>query len=302
MSEKSVPERCGYVALIGRPNVGKSSLLNCLLGQKIAITSRRPQTTRHRILGIKTSAAAQAVYVDTPGVHREQKRALNRYMNRTAKNAVHDVDVIVFVLEALQWGRQEDEILALLKGVSAPVLVALNKVDRVTDKEALLPFIARLARAREFAALVPVSALKGDNVDRLEAEVTARLPPGPPFFPEDQVTDRSERFLAAELVREKLTRRLGQELPYALTVDVEQFKDEGRLVTIAAAIWVERDSQKAIVIGSGGAVLKAVGQAAREEMERLFQRKVFLKLWVGVKKNWPEDQRLLRSLGYTDEG
>jgi GTP-binding protein Era len=290
--------RCGYVAIVGRPNVGKSTLLNRILGQKISITSRKPQTTRHRILGIKTTAAAQAIYIDTPGLHRGVRQAINRVMNRAAAAAIADVDVVLFVTECLKWQDGDEHVLGLLQEVRKPVILVLNKIDRLRDKEQLLPYIARLRERREFAAIVPVCATRGTQTEALEEEVRRLLPESPPLFPEEQVTDRSERFLAAELVREKLTRLLGDELPYAVTVEIEQFKESPELTSIAAVIWVEREAQKAIVIGRQGHMLKQIGTQAREEMERLFGVKVYLQLWVKVKEKWSDDERALRSLGY----
>ncbi len=293
--------RCGFVALIGRPNVGKSTLMNTLLGQKISITSRKPQTTRHRILGIKTTDSAQFVYVDTPGLHHHARRALNRALNRAASEVLHDVDVVVFLVEAGQWTEEDDLVLQKLAGVEAPVILAVNKVDRFRKKDGLLEYLAEAGARRDFAAVVPLSALNGDNLDALEGEIEQRLPESPPFFPEDQITDRSERFLAAELIREKLFRHLGQELPYGLTVEIERFQEDGGLLRINGLIWVERKSHKAIVIGRQGRMLKRVGREAREDMERLFGQKVFLELWVKVKEGWADDERALRSLGI-DEG
>lgn len=292
--------RCGFAAIIGRPNVGKSTLLNRLVGQKITITSPRPQTTRHNILGVKTLPAAQIVYVDTPGLHRGGKSAINRYMNRTAKSALTGVDAVIWVIEALRWTEEDQDILAGLAEITAPVFLAVNKIDKTEDKSALLPFLQEMAQKREFAAIVPVSARGGDNLERLEAALTAVLPEGAAQYPEDQVTDRSERFLAAELVREKLMRRLGEELPYAVTVQIEQFSEQNGVLHIHAVIWVEKESQKAIVIGKGGAVLKEIGRRARVSMEHAFGAKVFLKTWVRVKESWSEDERLLRQLGYDD--
>lgn len=289
--------RCGLVALVGRPNVGKSTLLNRILGQKISITSSKPQTTRHRILGIKTTAQAQVVYVDTPGLHRGGKRALNRALNRAASDAIADVDLVVFVVEAGHWTDEDELVLQRLGQAGLPVLLAVNKIDRLTDRAQLLPELQALAARFDFAEVLPLSATRGENLDRLEQCVTSRLPEGPPYFPEEQITDRSERFLAAELIREKLFRRLGQELPYGLTVQIEQFKDDDGLLRIHGLVWVERDSQKAIVIGKGGAMLKQIGREARLDMERLFGAKVFLQLWVKVKSGWADDERALRSLG-----
>lgn len=292
--------RCGYVAIIGRPNVGKSTLLNRILGQKISITSRRPQTTRHRILGIKTTDDAQLLYVDTPGLHRAGGRAMNRYMNRVATAALQDVDVILFVVEGTRWTSEDQDILERLKSTAVPVILVVNKLDKVSDKDALLPHFQELSQAREFAHIIPVSARSGKNVAMLEKEVSALLPAAPPLYPEDQVTDRSERFLAAELIREKLMRQLGQELPYAMTVEIEKFSMENGVAHIHAVIWVERPGQKAIVIGKEGATLKEIGSQARQDMEKIFDGKVFLRLWVKVKEGWSEDERALRSLGYDE--
>jgi len=292
--------RCGFAAIIGRPNVGKSTLLNRIVGQKLTITSSRPQTTRHKILGIKTSPQGQVVYVDTPGLHRAGKGAINRYMNRTAKSALADVDVLLWVIEAMRWTDEDQDILAALAMSKAPVILVVNKVDKVSDKTALLPFLEELSLKREFTAVIPLSARSGDNVERLETLVISLIPEGEAFFPEDQVTDRSERFLAAELLREKLMRRLGEELPYAVTVQIEEFSEQNDVLHIHAVIWVEKESQKAIVIGKGGEALKEIGRRARIEMEQAFGAKVFLKTWVRVKESWSEDERLLRQLGYDD--
>jgi GTP-binding protein Era len=292
---------CGYVALIGRPNVGKSTLLNRILGQKISITSRRPQTTRHRVLGIKTLPSAQFIYVDTPGIHGFSGRAMNRYMNRTASSALLDVDVVVFLVDGLHWNADDDLVLERLKPVTCPVILAVNKIDRLASREALLPGLQALANRRAFAQIIPLSARKGDNVQALEDCIDSLLPVAPPLFPEDQVTDRSERFLVAELVREKLFRKLGRELPYGLAVEVEHFRRAADMTHIHALIWVERQSQKNIVIGRQGRVLKEVGQQARRDIEALIDSRVNLKLWVKVKEGWADDERALRSLGYTEE-
>lgn len=290
--------RSGFVALVGRPNVGKSTLLNRLVGQKISITSRRPQTTRHRILGIKTESGYQIVFVDTPGLHAAQPRAMNRYLNRAASDSLADVDVVVFLTDGVRWQDDDDWVLQKLRDLSCPVIAAINKVDRIADKEALLPFMQMLAGKREFAEIIPLSARTGDRLDVLEAAVLERLPVSLPLYDEDQVTDRSQRFLAAELVREKLFRRLGEEIPYGLTVEIESFKEEGNLLRIHALIWVEKASQKPIVIGHKGQLLKDVGREAREDMQEAFDRKVFLQLWVKVKEGWADDERALHSLGY----
>ncbi len=293
--------RCGYIALVGRPNVGKSTLLNRLLGQKISITSKRPQTTRHRILGIKTGKTAQFIYVDTPGLHNYSGRAMNRQMNRAASTALQDVEVVVFIVEGMRWTADDDLVLKELERVRCPVVLAVNKVDLIANKEELLPALQALSEKRAFEQIIPLSAVRGDNVAELEGCVEALLPESAPFFPEDQVTDRSERFLVAERVREKLFRKLGKELPYGLTVEVEDFRREASITHIHALIWVERQSQKNIVIGKQGRLLKEVGQQARLDIEQLLDSKVNLKLWVKVKEGWADDERALRSLGYTDE-
>lgn len=293
--------RCGYIALVGRPNVGKSTLLNRLLGQKISITSKRPQTTRHRIIGIKTGSRSQQIYVDTPGLHQYSGRAMNRHMNRVATLALSDVDVVVFLVEGLRWTADDDLVLEKIGLVDYPVVLAVNKVDLIADKQSLLPGLQELSARHAFTRIIPVSASKGDNVAELEACVEALLPEAPPFYPEEQVTDRSERFLVAERVREKLFRSLGKELPYGLTVEVEQFRREARIIHIHALIWVERQSQKNIVVGRQGRVLKSVGRQARLEIEEFLGSKVNLKLWVKVKEGWADDERALQSLGYTDE-
>lgn len=293
--------RCGYIALVGRPNVGKSTLLNRLLGQKISITSRRPQTTRHRILGIKTGKSAQFVYVDTPGMHHYSGRAINRHMNRAASMALEGVDVVVFLVEGLRWTADDALVLRQLESTRCPVILAVNKVDQIANKESLLPGLQALAGKRDFAEIIPLSATRGDNIAELEACVEALLPEAGPLFPQDQVTDRSERFLVAELVREKLFRKLGRELPYGLTVEIEAFRQAEHIIHIHALIWVERQSQKHIVVGRQGGVLKEVGQQARKDIERLLDSRVNLKLWVKVKEGWADDERALRSLGYTHD-
>ena len=293
--------RCGYIALVGRPNVGKSTLLNRILGQKISITSRRPQTTRHRVLGIKSQPAAQLIYVDTPGIHDFSGRAMNRHMNRTASSVLQDVDVVVFLVDGLHWTADDDLVLKKLGQLKSPVILAVNKIDLLGNREELLPRLQALSEKHRFLHIIPISAGKGDNVEELEAAIERLLPQAPPLFPEDQVTDRSVRFLAAELVREKLFRKLGKELPYGLTVEIEQFKSDTNITHIHALIWVERKSQKYIVIGKQGRMLKEVGIEARRDIEALIDGKVNLKLWVKVKEGWADDERALRSLGYTDD-
>ncbi|MDP4598425.1 MAG: GTPase Era [Pseudomonadales bacterium] len=300
MNESSVSERCGYVAIVGRPNVGKSTLLNYILGQKLSITSRKPQTTQHTLLGIKTSDGIQTVYVDTPGIHGDAKKAINRYMNRNARSVLRDVDVVVFVTDRTEW-QSDDEITAeAIKLSKAPVIVVINKVDLLKDKSVLLPQLQMLQARLPNAEIIPVSATHGDNLKTLEALIEAKLPAGPFMFPDDQVTDRSERFLVAEIIREKIVRQLGEEIPYAATIQIERFVTEGKILHIDALILVERDGQKAIIIGKGGARLKRIGSEARQDIESLLENKVMLKLWVKVKSGWSDDERALKSLGYDD--
>ncbi len=292
--------RCGYVAIVGRPNVGKSTLLNHVLGQKLAITSRKPQTTRHTLLGIKTEGAVQALYVDTPGLHKNSDKALNRYMNRSAQSALRDVDVVVFVVDRTRWTEEDEMVLERVRQVKCPVILAVNKTDRLEDKTELLPHLEWLAQQLPQAEIIPLSAQQGQNLALFEQLVAERLPENEHFFPEDQLTDRSSRFLAAELVREKIMRQLGEELPYQITVEIEDFKQEGHVLHIHALILVERDGQKKIIIGDKGERIKRIGQDARLDMEKLFDAKVMLNLWVKVKGGWSDDERALRSLGYLD--
>lgn len=292
--------RTGYVALVGRPNMGKSTLLNRILGQKLSITSRRPQTTRHQILGIKTEGDVQAIYVDTPGMHKQQEKAINRFMNKAAFQALKDVDVVVMLIDRLRWTEEDDMVLSAIKTQKAPVILAINKIDFIKDKDALLPWLEEVQQKYNFAHIVPISAKTGRNVEQLEQLIESFLPEGENFYPEDQITDRSSRFLAAELVREKIMRQLGDELPYEMTVEIEEFAHDGRILEISALILVERDSQKAIVIGEKGSRLKKIGIEARKDMEILFDNKVMLNLWVKVKSGWSDDERALRSLGYDD--
>lgn len=291
-------QKCGYVAVIGRPNVGKSTLINRILGQKLNITSRKPQTTRHNLLGIKTEGDCQTIYVDTPGMHKTQKKAINRLMNRSAESVISDVDVVVFVVDRLQWTEEDEHVLKRLEFVRCPVILVVNKVDQLADKTKLLPWLETLAKKYDFAQIVPLSALQGQSVELLESLIHDYLPESMHFYEEDQLTDKSERFLMAEIVREKIMRQLGHELPYEVTVEIEKFQEEERLVTLHALILVERDSQKAIVIGKQGQRLKKIGEEARKDMENLLGKKVMLKLWVKVKQGWSDDERALRSLGY----
>jgi GTPase len=292
--------RFGYVSIIGRPNVGKSTLLNQVLGQKVSIVTAKPQTTRQRIAGIKTTPQGQVVYVDTPGIQHSAKRALNRYMNRVAQAACNDVDLVLFLVEAGNWTRQDEFVGKTLHSVAVPVMLVLNKIDLVPDKTSLLAFIDKNFRADDYIGIMLISAKNGSGVDELEKQVLNRLPFSRPFYDEDQFTDRSERFLAAEMIREQLTTRLHQELPYALTVQIEEFKRKGDLLSIGAIIWVERESQKQITIGKSGAVLKQVGTGARIVLQDLFGEKVFLRLWVKVSKDWSDSEKLIERYGYTE--
>jgi GTPase len=289
--------RCGQVAIVGKPSVGKSTLLNALVGARIAITSRRPQTTRHRLRGIVTTAQAQFIFVDTPGFQTRHRSRLNERLNRAVRDSVADVDVIVVVLDAKGLAAADREVLALLPpGVAT--IAAVNKVDRLSDRDRLLPLIAQVAAAREFAAIVPVSAEKRWQLDVLTREIAACLPPGPPLYPAEDLTDRDERFLAAEYVREKIFRLLGEELPYATAVTVDRFTHEGDLRRIEATVLVEKASQRAILLGKDGARMKAIATAARRDMESLFGGKVFLEVWVRVSAGWADDERTLTRLGY----
>ncbi|MDW5375738.1 GTPase Era [Halomonas sp. HP20-15] len=294
-------QTCGFVAIVGRPNVGKSTLMNRILGQKISITSRRPQTTRHQVMGIKTENDAQFIYVDTPGMHiqsKDRNKAINRFMNQAATQALRDVDCVVFLIDRTRWTQEDDVVLDKLTHVKAPVILAVNKTDRMDDKSDLLPWLEKLQAKREFAAILPLSAKHGSNVPELEGEVAKYLPESIHYFPDDQVTDRSQRFLAAELVREKVMRQLGDELPYQMTVEIEEFRDEQRIIHISALMLVERPGQKKILIGENGERIKNIGREARLEMERAFGAKVMLNLWVKVKRGWSDDDRALKSLGY----
>ena len=291
---------CGYVALIGRPNVGKSTLMNHVLKQKISITSRKPQTTRHRIVGINTTPAGQAIYLDTPGMHDNQSRALNRHLNRTAETTLLGVDVIVWIIDGFSWHIYDEVIFKKLEQAGLPVILAVNKVDKVKDKDAILSFFDAAQHRYPFAQLIPISALRGINLEKLEELIFELLPENPLIFPEDQVTDRPQRFLAAEIVREKLTRRLGAELPYELTVEIERYEELETITKIYAIIWVERDTQKNIVIGKEGEMLKKVGTDARLDIERMIGQKVFIQLWVKVKRGWSDNERALQSLGFND--
>jgi GTP-binding protein Era len=301
MSIDDQVKKCGYIAIVGRPNVGKSTLLNHILGQKLSITSRKPQTTRHNLLGIKNYNNTQFLFVDTPGLHKDQKKALNRYMNHSVTTAIKDVDVIVFVVDKLQWLSEDELVAQRISNSNVPVILALNKVDQIENKEKLLPHLQYLTDMLKVQDIVPISALQNQNLDRLLDVIRLYLPENDHFYPEDQLTDKSSRFLAAELIREKITRQLGDELPYQMTVEIETFKETEKIIHIDALILVEREGQKRILIGDKGARIKQIGQQAREDMESLFDMKVMLKTWVKVKSGWSDDERALRSLGYHDQ-
>jgi len=296
-----VARRSGTVAIVGRPNVGKSTLLNRILGQKLVITCHKAQTTRHAVLGIKTRDEGQIAFVDTPGIHERGDSALNRYLNRAARAALADVDLALFVVEALRWTDEDAKALAAIAAGGVPAIAVVNKVDTVSDKTRLLPYLQALGTRHTFRDLVPVSATSGTQVEELERAVLAALPEGENAFPGDQITDRSERFFAAELLREQLMQRYGEELPYRTTVQIERFEDEGGRYRIHALIWVERPGQKAIVIGSRGEALKATATQARLEMQKLFACPVHLEVWVKIKKSWSSDEAALAVLGYGDQ-
>ena len=290
--------RCGFVAVVGRPNVGKSTLINAVMGRKVSIVTAKPQTTRHRILAVRTSGDIQIVFIDTPGLHRKASKAMNRMMNRTAASALADADLVLFVTEAERWTEEDGDVLRRLKSVKAPVVAVLNKVDLVKPKEKLLAIIDETSRRREFADIVPLSARKKDNVAALLDLIPRYLPESPHLFPAGMQTDRGADFHAAEVIREKLTLSLHQELPYGLTVQVEQYEESAEQTAIHAIIWVERDSQKGIVVGKGGAVLKRIGREARLELKEQLGRPVHLELWVKVKDNWADSEKDLLRLGY----
>lgn len=301
MQSEPIPFRCGYAAIVGRPNVGKSTLLNRIIGQKIAITSHKPQTTRHAILGIRTRDDAQILFVDTPGIHQRGKTALNRILNQTSESLLADVDVIVFVIQADVWNDEDEKVLSSVKHSGRPVLLVVNKIDQLKKRDQLLKILATLSAKHDFEQIIPVSALQGKQVNTVENEVVKLLPESPPFYPEDQVTDRSERFMAAELLREQLTRRYAKELPYAVTVEIERFQDEGHRYRVSAVIWVEKPGQKGILLGHQGNAMKETARIAREAMENCFGKKVWLDVWIKVKKSWSSDERSLASLGYMDQ-
>lgn len=302
LQSENPDQRCGFVAIVGRPNVGKSTLMNHILGQKLSITSRKPQTTRHQIMGIKTEDDLQIIYVDTPGLHKDEgKKALNRYMNKAASDALRDVDLVVFMVDRTAWTDEDQMVLDKVKRVRCPVILAVNKIDQLKDKTALLPQMESHSGRMDFADMVPLSAKDGHNVEALEQVIAKHMPKGTHHFPDDQLTDKSSRFMAAEMVREKLMRNLGDEVPYGTTVEIEEFKTaQNGILTISALILVERDGQKRIVIGDKGSRIKIIGRDARLDMERMFDSKVMLNLWVKVRRGWADDERALRSLGYND--
>lgn len=291
-------QRCGYVAIVGRPNVGKSTLLNHVLGMKLSITSRKPQTTRHQILGVKTVDDTQTIYVDTPGIHQRRGTAINKYMNRAATSVLNDVDIILFVVQANKWTEEDQAVLERFKKVSCPILLVVNKIDTLTNKKELLPLIDELSTHYDYAEILPVSALNGINVEILEQKIAPLLPENEFIYPDDQVTDRSMRFLASEIIREKLIRELGQELPYTSTVSIDKYVDAPDIVHIHATIYVESEGQKAIIIGKKGSRLKSIGTKSREDISKMIETKVYLNLWVKVREGWSNDERALRGLGY----
>jgi GTP-binding protein Era len=292
--------RFGLVALVGRPNVGKSTLMNRLVGQKLSIVTRRPQTTRHRILGVLTLPEAQVAFVDTPGMHLNRRGALNQYMNRTAEGALDDMDLVLFMVEAGRWTDEDANVLARIKDHGARAALVVNKMDRLKSRTQLLPYLQQRAGDHNYSEVIPISAERGDNVDRLLETLVPYMPEGPAQFPPDQVTDRSVRFLSAEAVREKLTRRLGDELPYGLGVEIEEFEELPHVTRIGAVIWLEKTSHKPIVIGKKGLLLKDVGIEARVDLEQLLEKKIYLRLWVKVREGWSDSERLLQRLGYHD--
>ena len=293
--------RAGYIAILGRPNVGKSTLLNHLICQKLSITSRKPQTTRHNILGVKTINNNQMVFVDTPGIHNAKDSAINRYLNKSAISVLHDVDIVLFVVDRDIWTDEDQKVAELLCDLSVPLFIIINKMDRVEKKETMLALASRISTQFKDAEVVPVSALSGSNLDRLEQLILRALPASEHFFPADQITDRSERFLATEIIREKIIRQLGKELPYQTAVELEEYSETESLVRIRALILVEREGQKKIILGQKGSRIKRIGQDARTDLEKMLGSKVMLTLWVKVKSGWSDSERTLRSLGYSTQ-
>ena len=294
----SQTKKTGMVSLIGKTNVGKSTLLNQLVEQKVSITSRKPQTTRQRLLGIKTDGSNQIIYVDTPGFHQGHKRALNKFMNKTALSSIEGVDIVLFVVDALNFSPTDEHLLNRVPPKDNQVMLVINKIDKVAKKEKLIPFVEEVIKLFPFSEVIPISALKRKNIDILEKEITKRLPVGAHLYPEDQIAGSSERFLASEIIREKCISRVGDEIPYRLSVVIDSFKEEDKLITIDGTIYIEKESQKGIVIGEQGKRLKAIGTAARKELEGMLDNKVMLRLWVKVKKDWTNDRSALNFMGY----
>ncbi len=293
--------RCGYISIVGRPNAGKSTLLNCLIGQKISITSRKPQTTRWQLTGIRSERDFQAIYIDTPGIQSEYDLAVHRHMNREAISSLNHVDVIVLVAEAMKWSDADNRILQLANETGLPVVIVISKIDRIKTREKLLPFIKKLSEAGGICEIIPVSVKKRENIDRLEQCLYSLLPVSPPVFPDNQVSNRNERFFAAEFIREKLIQKLGDELPYRIAVTIAEFSEKENIIFIDGVVWVENKSQQKIVIGKKGEVMKAVGESARKDMETMFEKKVYLQNRVRVKKNWTSSIEAMKQLGFQDQ-
>lgn len=291
---------CGFIAIVGRPNVGKSTLLNYLIGEKVSITADKPQTTRHKIIGVKTIENKQAIFIDTPGMHIKQKKAINREMNKAAKSALNDVDAVIFVIE-LVWNEEDDLVLDCVRNLKCPVFLVVNKIDMIKDRTKLLPYLEDVAKKMQFMEIIPCVATKGEQVEIIEQKIFATLPKGPMLYPDDQITDKSMRFRLAEIIREKLTRVLAEELPYSLSVEIEDVRNSDTQLVVHAVIWVERQSQKSIVIGRGGIMLKEVGRQARLDMNHLLKTSVHLELWVKVRDNWSNNKQDLRNLGYLND-
>ena len=290
--------RTGYISIVGRPNVGKSTLLNCLLDQKISIVSRKPQTTRYNLLGVKTTPDSQFIFIDTPGLQKTHAHALNRFMNKEVKNALADIDIILFIVDCLNWNELDENVISVLKNTKTKIFLIINKIDKLSDKNKLLPFINNITSKIDIVEVIPVSAKKNEGIDNLEHLIYQNLPVGEALYPEDFITDKNERFFAAEFLREKLMSRLGEEIPYRLTITIDSFKEINDVYHIHACIWVEKAGQKAIVIGKEGRLLKAAGQEARQELEKLFEKKVNLKTWVKVKDKWTDSEQALKQFGY----
>jgi len=297
-NSQNVRTHCGYVTIIGRTNVGKSTLLNNLIGQKISITSRKPQTTRRHIIGVNTDDNYQIIYIDTPGMQDSPANAINRYMNKEASNAIAGIDLLIYMVEALKWTALDEHVLKLIKDQTVPIILVVNKIDKVKDKEPILPYLKELSEKMNFKEIIPISALSRNSLRPLEQCIKGLLAEGPFQYPDDQVTDQPQRFFAAEFIREKLIKRLGDELPYSLTVTIDSFVEKEKIIHIDAIIWVATQGQKAIVIGQQGEGLKVVGSQARRDMERMFDCKVFLRTWVKVKDKWMDNELAIKQLGF----